>query len=115
MGGKSLPELRKRQFREQLWEKLREKLRGEVEKLRAENMGRNFGDELFGRNCGEKLLEKLWEELRGNYSQNQGKSEENRMGESCAFLKEFRKPLGHEVTRKFTGAGRVLAFLQRES
>ena len=103
------------QFREQLWEKLREKLRGEVEKLRAENTGRNFGDELFGRNCGEKLLEKLWEELRGNYSQNQGKSEENRMGESCVFLKEFRKPLGHEVTRKFTWAGRVLAFLQRDS
>ena len=29
-------------------------------------------------------------------------------------MKEFRKPLGHEITKKLTGAGRVLAFLQRD-
>jgi hypothetical protein len=84
-----------------------------VEKLWGENTGRNFGDELLGETAGRNF----WR----NYGRNSGEiiarirgGERKIVWEKMCFLKEFWKPLGHEVTRKFTGAGRVLAFLHRQ-
>ena len=49
-------------------------------------------------------MEKLWEKLRGNYSQNQGRREENRMGENVFFERvlETAWPRSHQ---KIYGGG----------
>ena len=74
---------------------------------------RNFGHELLGETAGRNF----WR----NYGSNSGEIIAKIRGgvrkivwEKMCFWKEFRKPLGHEVTKKLTGAGRVLAFLQRD-
>jgi hypothetical protein len=98
-------------LREQLWEKLREKY---WETCRSCGEKRNFGHALLGETAGRNF----WR----NYGRNSGEiiakirgGVRNIVWEKMCFLNEFRKPIGHEITKKITEAGRVLAFLQRNA
>ena len=60
---------------------------------------------------GEKLRAKLSEKLREKLGERLGMNKRRKF----VFLLHVWTPPGRGSTPKFTGAGRVLAFLQRES